>query len=831
MSVAPATRALARLAWRELRRRPGRSVLVIALVALPVAALTVAAVLNASSVAGPEDQRRSVLGGADLVVKFSSQADANSDAIADDLRRLPEGSRVLRVRDRGAVVPGRDGDVLVQVGDLPQAHPLTAGMTKLLRGRVPVGRGEVSASPDALRDLGLRLGDTLSSRHLGVRARITAEVIDPNDIDSAQILTGAPLPHTTDPSSNTRLLVSLPPGADASAIERLRGPGREVRTAADCCPGDRAQAREVTLTMSGLALLIVALVVAAAFAVGARRQLRVIGLLSAAAGADERHVRRLAVLQGTLCGGVGVIAGFALGFTLVALFIAPNIDDMSGRLTGGVTVAPIDFALIAAMAIAATAAGAWLPGRTAARIPILAALGGRAPLRPVPATLPVRGLAMSALGTALLAAGLNGDGPRGLATAGAVLIVLGFVLCAPALVAVLDRLATRARGTTRLAARDIARQRARTGPLVAAILAVASLAVLGSALIRAEQAGRASFFGIGPDQVLLSTSHADFPQRRPNAIVPAELRKRIRALLPRAAEAEIGFDERGAADKWSVGPVVRRPRGDQQLSFGVAIGGPQLLEFLGAASGRAAFDRGDVVALQPGLVEDGHVTVVIPRAGGRTREVRVAASEARAARPIGPVVALMVSAQGADRLGLAATATDVVLRTPNALTAAQKDALQAQAIAFDRAAGPQADAAILVDDNAPRQGSPSELHTWLLAVAAALTLAVVASGLALSAAEGRADDTMLVALGADPATRRRLRATQAGMLVGIGGLLALPAGLIPAAVFVRQFYELRFAVPWTAVAIVLVALPAAAAAGAWLLTRPARWSAPGTWAD
>jgi len=119
----------------------------------------------------------------------------------------------------------------------------------------------------------------------------------------------------------------------------------------------------------------------------------------------------------------------------------------------------------------------------------------------------------------------------------------------------------------------------------------------------------------------------------------------------------------------------------------------------------------------------------------------------------------------------------------------------------------------------------------LLAIAALLTLDVVATGLALSAADGKADDTTLVALGADPTSRRRLRATQAGLLVAIAGLLALPAGLIPAAVIIRSSSEMRFALPWTAGAVVLVVLPVVAAAGAWLLTRPARWAAPTTWAD
>jgi len=825
MSVAPATRALARLAWRELRRQPGRTFLVIALVALPVAALIAVAVLNTASAAGPQEQRRSVMGGADVVVVFKHEDATNGDTVAEVVSELPEGSRVLRVRERTGLVPVRDGDVPVQLGDLPLADPLTAGMAKLVRGRVPVGLGEIAASPAALRDLGLRLGDTLVSHRLGLRARITAEVIDPNDLSRSQIHTGAPLPETSASRTDSRLLVALPPGAAASGVARLRGPGREVKTAANCCPDDRRDEREIMLVISGLALFVVGLVVAAAFAVSARRQLRLIGLLSAGAGADERHVRRLALLQGALCGGAGVIAGFALGLVVVALLIAPNLDDIAGRVTGGVSVSPVELALIAAMAIAATAAGAWLPGRTAARIPLLAALGGRAPLRALPATVPVRGLATSALGTALLGVGLKGAGPRGLSLIGAVLIVLGFVLCAPALVAVLEPLASRARGITRLAVRDVARQRARTGPLVAAILAVASLAVLGSTLIGAIGAFERGSPGIAPDEVLLSTSHG-FATQHESATVPPALRARVRALLPRATEVQIGFHERRDAGGVAQAAVVHH-RDIDDVSVGVAIAGQQLLGLLGAEAGRAAFDRGEVVVLDRGLIEDGHVRIEIPQPRGRAREVRVPATAVRADRP---VAQLVISGQAAARLGLTPTATDVLFRAPHDLTASQLHALQAQAVSFDRGVSPQAGVEIRHAGNLGRSGLAGGVHEALLAIAAALTLAVVASGLALSAAEGKSDETMLVALGAEPASRRRMRAIQAGLLVGIGGLLAVPAGLIPAAVIIQASNEMRFAIPWTALAV-LFALPAAAAAGAWLLTHRARWSLPATWAD
>lgn len=309
--------------------------------------------------------------------------------------------------------------------------------------------------------------------------------------------------------------------------------------------------------------------------------------------------------------------------------------------------------------------------------------------------------------------------------------------------------------------------------------------------------------------------------------VIAQARARVRALLPRSTEAQIGFHERRATEGRPEGAVVD-PGGSEPGSFGVAIGGPELFDLLGAEGGRAAFDRGEVAALAGDLIENGHVTIKIPQVHGPAREVRAAASEMRVDRPIMPFV---ISTAAAARLGLSPTRTEVVFRAPRALTAAQQDALQTLAISYDRGSSTNPDAEIHFAGNLPSEDLAGRIEAVLLAIAALLTLAVVASGLALSTAGGKADDTTLVALGADPATRRRFRATQAGLLVAIAGLLALPAGLIPATVIIHSSHEMRFAIPWTAATIVLIALPATAAAGAWLLTRPARWSPPATWAD
>ncbi|HUR85801.1 MAG TPA: FtsX-like permease family protein [Solirubrobacteraceae bacterium] len=815
MSPSPQTRALTRLAWRELRHRPRRSLPALALVAVPVAALTVVAVLVATSTAN-HDGRRALLGSADAVVLLGESGDRPPDAVAADyLRRLPDASRVVAVREFGAPIPGvRGSETFVEVSDVPLNDPLTEGMTKLLHGRPPEDAGEVAASTNVLRDLGLRVGDRLVSRRLGLDARITAEVIDPTDVARTKVFTPRRLPPAPGAFSEIRLLLDLPPGTTASVVARLSEPDAVAIAAGDCCesvPGfvERSLARETILVISGIALLIMGLVVAAAFAIGARRQLRVLGLLSAAAGADERHVRRLSVLQGALCGGAGAIAGLVLGLATVAILHAPGIEAIANPVTGEVAVPLLDLALIAAMALAATAGGAWLPGATAARTPVLAALGGRRPLRRVTARTPVGGLTMSALGTVLMTLSLNSDSPWGLSLAGAALVVLGFVLCAPALVALLEPLAARARGTTRLAARDIARHRARTGPLVAAILAVASLVLLGSTIINAERGrtGDPNDHGIGRDQVVLRAPAG-------SDAAPTSLGARVRSLLPAAIDAHMGIESRENPD--------------------VAIGGPRLLEVLGAAAGgRDALARGEAVVLRPDRIVDGHAEIEVADARGR---VNVPATAVGVDRPLRQLfAAVVISPQTAARIRLAPDATQIVFRTPEALSAQQRTALRDLAVTADRAPRAQAVGAITVAGT-PRPVATASPQAAILAIAAALMLAVVAIGLALGAAEGKSDDVVLVALGADGSSRRRLRAAQAAILVAIGGLLALPAGLIPAAVIIRagddiEGNPLQFAIHWPTVAAVLVAMPLLAAAAAWILTRPARWSLPASWAE
>ena len=111
-----------------------------------------------------------------------------------------------------------------------------------------------------------------------------------------------------------------------------------------------------------------------------------------------------------------------------------------------------------------------------------------------------------------------------------------------------------------------------------------------------------------------------------------------------------------------------------------------------------------------------------------------------------------------------------------------------------------------------------------LAAGATLIVALFASlmitGLAL--AEGRADFATLAAVGAQPATRRRIAAATAAFVTVVGGIVGAVSGLIIARLLnslVVSDYPNIFVVPWLMLAVTLIGIPALTGALAWLFTR------------
>ena len=146
MSTSRFPRALWRMARRDLRRHLSRSVLIVALVALPVAGLTAGIVLLHEASPTGAQRAADVLGAATLRV------DATSPRARLDAAGLPAGSRTLAFSTDGGLLRVGPGDVRrISLTDLPLDDPLTTGMLGLHTGRAPRRPGEVAVSCAVLR--------------------------------------------------------------------------------------------------------------------------------------------------------------------------------------------------------------------------------------------------------------------------------------------------------------------------------------------------------------------------------------------------------------------------------------------------------------------------------------------------------------------------------------------------------------------------------------------------------------------------------------------------------------------------------------------------------
>jgi putative ABC transport system permease protein len=120
------------------------------------------------------------------------------------------------------------------------------------------------------------------------------------------------------------------------------------------------------------------------------------------------------------------------------------------------------------------------------------------------------------------------------------------------------------------------------------------------------------------------------------------------------------------------------------------------------------------------------------------------------------------------------------------------------------------------------RGYQSRYGAGLLALILGATIITVGSAgisTGLAQADARADQATLLAVGATPRLRRSLAASQALAIAGLGSLLGFISGLVPALAYVGAIDTLTLVMPWGTLALLLLGIPALAAAGAFLVTR------------
>ena len=591
----PARRAVIRWAWRLLRREWRQQLLILALITVAVAATFVgsAVATNTPPPAGAG------FGTATDMATFPSLSPHVTAEIAALAHRF---GRVDVIENETFPVPGS-----VTTYSLRAQNPHGAfgqPMLSLVSGHYPSGTGQVALTSGVASELHLKVGDTW--RAGGSARRVVGIVTNPqNLLDEFALVAPGQV------SAPTLVTVLF----DAPGVSpRSLGPNVVSRTSA----ANTNVLNPVTISLAAatLGMLLIALVSVGGFTVLAQRRLRSIGMLGAQ-GATDANVGLVVSANGFATGVVGAVAGFALGLA-AWLAYRPRAEASAHHVMGAFQLPWLVIFVSMALAVLAAYLAAVRPARAIARVPIVAALAGRPPAPrqarrwagPTGAGLLV--LAFFLIGLASeqatsTAAETGNKSTLFLALiVGLIVLCAGVVLVAPTCLALLARAARRAPIVVRLALRDLARYRARSGAALGAI----SLSVLIAVIICVIAAAR---FGNAVDYVgpnLASNQLIVYPQAAattPNA--PCLHEPGGCPTLTGAQLAAMAAEARGIAASLGSRDVVQLETTDSALQraasgrnwYGpVYVATPQLLRAYGITAAQVSPDA-DVLTMRPGL--------------------------------------------------------------------------------------------------------------------------------------------------------------------------------------------------------------------------------------
>ncbi|WBP87137.1 FtsX-like permease family protein [Kitasatospora cathayae] len=818
---------------------------------------------------------------------------------------LPPGSTLVpESQGPDTAASSTEGLLTTRTSEADLTDPIWHGRIDLVEGSAPVDDRQVAVTRAFLNRSGLRIGDRTTVRGLEASPfTITAVVEHPGDLKGTELIARpgtliGKLPETTghDAASATRWLVKLPAGAtlDWAKVTELNGygfvlasrtvmldpPARadvpyyvemdRITRASGTALLDRT-AVVILATVVGMALLEIVLLAGPAFAVGARRSRRQLGLL-AAAGGDRANVRAVVLGGGIVLGLTGAAIGLGLGVGLVAL-LRTRAEDYSGARFGHFNLQPLDLLAVLLVGLVTGLLAAIVPAVQASRQDVVSALTGRDSLKPPSRKLALLGLLMLLAGAALALVGAtSGFSSRTLAVLGGSLLAeLGMVALTPYLVGLFGKLGRWLSLGPRLALRDSVRHRGRTAPAVAAVMA----AVAGSVAVNVYLASyddqyRREYVAAGPSgAVMLGTGYGNATETKLLPQMRDSVERSIPALGPRADVSQVDYkgdcqngDSCGYIQvmppKERRCPVFDRdsPAGPDEIKqvmstdprcqvhdrrgshYGsVTAGDATLLRNLYGVTDPAAGQAliaGKAVVFDPRYYKDGKVVLrysepVTTATDGtptkpRTTETAIDAVLAPAALPAPGQIVLTPDA--ATRLGFTTRPAGSVWLPQ----AAPSDGDQQKA---DGALAKLTDHTVLEIERG-YQSKAGLIGLGLAGFAALVALGAAGIATGLAAADSQRDLTTLAAVGAEPRIRRSLSGFQCGVIAAMGTLLGAVCGVLPA-VALRKVQGLAadypgispeeladrssVVLPWPTIGATVVVLPLLAAGLAALLTR------------
>lgn len=582
-----------------------------------------------------------------------------------------------------------------------------------------------------------------------------------------------------------------------------------------------------------VSLIAVGVVISAAFATSARRQLATVGQLSAN-GAPAKVIERSLALQGAWTGFLGAILGVGLGLVAV-LAIWGSFEELIGYDLANRRIGWFDLGVIAATATVAATVAALLPAKSAARVPVLTALAGRRPVGAIPKWLVPLGSIATLGGLGLLALvayesstnGDTGDIAALVAVVGAVSVMVGLICVSPLLIETAGRIGHAWPGSLLLAVRSLVRQRTRSAAVVSAISVVMALTMAGlTAIGIAQTEGEANTISNRTikAQNIAQDSAAGVGEAREQPI-PQSLVDEVEALVSDAQRIDVKAVPIGQFDDmyWLTATVVT----DEMVPL-LGLSDDDLAALGQAGLGWPSYTFGEAgeMLVDPATGVDLSAGVSLDQSTGGPFYNSVIWFD------------FLVTPEWVAERDLDTFTSEVLWVNDVTLNAEQRSGVNALGGGF---AGSAFISVLEGHERTSDSATTRELgaaswnvwHTasgdvgfpWGVVKAVALgaslllVVGVVAIGLGLAAVESRDERAVLHVVGAPPAVLRRVAAAKTWVLTTSAAVVAVPTGFIVVWV-IRAASKMEFdqhaGVPWLAAISLILAVPALATVGTWI---------------
>jgi len=819
--AAAARRALSRWELRLTVREWKQRILIVLLITVATAA-TVLGIAVASATGGTPNW--GIFGTAQTLVQLPGNTHDLPGVIANIEKAYGSASVIY---DQ-PITTGQAGgaDLRAQDPSAPYTHVLLA----LDSGRYPTAAGQVAVTSGLAQLYGLRIGSVWhvpasAGAAAGRSFTVTGIVENPSNLLDEFALVP---PGQIAAPQNVRIFLGV--SLDSAAGSAAGNVIPSSATVTQPQPSDTiVSAATIVLIVSVLGLAFIGLVATAAFTVMAQRRQRALGML-ASLGATERDVRFVLIVDGLLAGVVGAIIGAALGFGLWFWYY-PHLETATAHRTDWLNLPWTAVVIGLLLAVATSVIAAAWPGRAVSKIPVVAAISGRV-VEPHVIRRSLRpGLIFLAAGLFVLyfSGGWNGGGADGYLVIAALLAcVIACALLAPFLVDRLARLAWRAPLATRLAMRDLARYRSRSGAALAAVSFAVFLATVTIVIasVRFDDALDYVAPNMASNQLILYAPGADPSQYSPGQSVPAAklaaarheadtLAAQVHAPAPLELDLAVSPNVPAPGQPTQNQPgAVTSLHGQGSAGEIMYVATPALLKTFGISASEVN-PAADVLTARAELPSTGGLALVSglftiqspPGCPAGMCIVNPVIQEV-SKLPTGQAVPNIVITEQAVR-ALHETIVPVgwLVQAPAALTPVQVNAARQAAVALGTT----------IESKSGQLGL-GQISEGATIGGILIALGVLAMTVGLIRSETASDLRTLTATGAGARTRRALTGVTAGAIALLGAALGTVAALLASLAWAHSSITGTFSnVPWSDIGLLVIGMPLIAAAAGWLL--------------